>query len=398
MASKERLDALLGQFVKAGIPGCGLSVSYRGRIVYTGYCGLADRENGIPIDEDTVYTVASCTKTLTATAAMKMYEEGKFLLDDPVYEYLPSFRSMSYQTFDPSGETIVKPVTKPITIRHLLSMTSGIPYMGRGSLTAREYLEKIGGMYTLPLRELAQKISEIPLQFDPGTHFHYGFSYDVLAAVMEEIAGKPYAEYLKEAVLEPLGMEHTAFVLTEEMQRHRAITYRMTADGPQRLERKSTPEEQERMKGGYGGGGLSSTLGDLVKLAGLWGNGGVWEGKRLLSRNTLDLMRKNQLSGQAYEDFRLMAEEAYPWYRGYSWGLAGRTCVSPEEAGSNGSVGEFGWCGATGPYILGDPGRQLGVAYTMQTSPVIGGFQDYAHPRIRNAVYALLDEWDEEIG
>ena len=138
-----------------------------------------------------------------------------------------------------------------------------------------------------------------------------------------------------------------------------------------------------------------STLGDLIKFAGMWGSGGVWKGKRLLSRNTIDLMRKNHLSGQPLKDFELMSEQAYPWYRGYSWGLAGRTLVDCQKAGSNGSTGEFGWCGAFGPYILADPEKELGVVYTHQMSPVIGGMQDFCHPRVRNVVYSILDEFED---
>lgn len=273
-------------------------------------------------------------------------------------------------------------------------MTSGIPYMGKGSVTALEYRERLGGMYALPVGELARRISEIPLEFDPGTHWHYGLGYDVLAAVIEEITGKTFGAYLSEAVFEPLGMSHTTFVYREEMEKDLASAYRLvdgthvkvpgtpkvTADGGPRYE--------------SGGGGLMSTLGDLIRFAGMWGQGGIWKGRRILGRNTIDLMRRNHLRGQALEDFRKMAEQSYPWYKGYGWGLAGRTLMDCQEAGSNGSLGEFGWCGAFGPYILADPERGLGVVYVQQMSPVIGGMQDYCHPRVRNVVYSLLDEWE----
>ena len=398
MSSKERLDKLLENFVAAGVPGCGLAVSYKGKIVYTGYRGLANMETQKKIDEDTVYKVFSCSKLITATAVMKLYEEGLLLLDDPLENYLPFFKDIPYQTYDGSGEITCHPTTHPITIKNLLTMTSGIPYMGTGSATACAYREKLGDMlssqmYAMTVMELAKKISEVPLAFDPGSHWHYGLGYDVLGAVIESITKKSFGAYLKEAIFDPLGMTHTSFVCTDDMAKNLANTY-MYADG--KHVNITTPPDLTPTNGAKlesGGGGLLSTLGDLIQFAGMWGQGGIWNGTRILSRNTIDLMRKNHLRGQTMEDFQRMTAQAYPWYKGYGWGLAGRTLIDCQEAGSNGSIGEFGWCGATGPYVLADPEKELAVVYTQQMLPVIGGMQDYCHPRVRNVVYSLLDEW-----
>lgn len=397
MKAKDRLDNLLENFVQAGVPGCGLAVSYKGEIVYTGYRGLANIEEGRRVDENTIYRIASCTKNITATAVMTLYEEGRLLLNDSVSDYLPCFKDIPYQTLDASGEVVVRPTSRPLTIRDLLTMTSGIPYMGKGSLTGGDYAEQIGSMfsmYRLTLQELAQKVSQVPLDFDPGSHWRYGLSYDILAAVAEAVTGMRYSDFLRQRIFKPLGMENTTFYCTNDMFRDLAGVYCLK-DGKQvNIGREPNITESNGNKLESGGGGLLSTLGDLVKFAGMWGQGGVWEGNRILSRNTIDLMRKNHLKGGALEDFRRMSENAYPWYQGYGWGLAGRTLIDCQDAGSNGSLGEFGWCGAYGPYILADPGRQLGVAYTQQMAPVIGGMQDYCHPRVRNVVYSLLDEWD----
>lgn len=395
MIANERLNQLLQNFISAGIPGCGLAVSYKGKIVYTGYCGIAQIDNRKKVDENTVYRIMSCTKNFTATAIMKLYEEGRLLLNDPLENYLPFFKNIPYQTFSPANEKIICKTSRPVTIKDLLLMTSGIPYGGKGSFTANDYLEKIGNIYAPSTMELARMISEIPLQFDPGSHWQYGMGYDVLGAVVEVVTGKRFGEYLKEAIFEPLGMKNTGFICTKEMERNLAWPYNLTQGVPFRDETEPIIRENSELKAELGGAGLYSTLGDLIRFAGMLGQGGSWEGKRILSRNTVDLMRKNHLKGQPMEDFKLMAQEAYPWYEGYGWGLCGRTLIDCQEAGSNGSVGEFGWCGMYGTYIMADPQRELAVAYVQQTFPVIGGKQDYCHPRIRNVVYSLLDEWEE---
>lgn len=395
MASKERLDALLDRLVASGLPGCSLAVSYKGRIIYTGYSGMANLENQVPITQDTVFDIQSCTKCFTAVAVMKLYEEGYLLLNDPVSEYLPFFKDVTYQETDASGEVIRHPISTPLTIKHLMTMTSGIPNGCGGSLTAAEYREKVKTRLHQPVMEMARKISEIPLMFEPGTHWRYGFGFDVLAAVVESIVGTQFSTYLSKAVLEPLGLHNTSFVVTDKMAANLASLYWIEDGKAIDMFRKVTAQENDAMKGGFGGSGLFTILGDLAVFAGMMANGGEWEGKRILGRNTVQLMGKNQLSGQPLDDFRRMAAQAYPWYRGYSWCLMGRTMVDCQAAGSNGSTSEFGWCGGSGPYIMIDPIRQLGVAYMQHTAPVIGGMQGYCHLRIRNAVYAALDEWDE---
>ena len=398
MTINARLDRLLQSFVDAGVPGCALAVSYRGEIVYTGYCGFANVEERRKTDENTLYRIASCTKNITATAVMRLFEDGKLLLNDPVSEYLPSFQNIPYQVLDGSGEIVRKATSRPLTIKDLLTMTAGIPYMGNGTPTSSGYSAAIGSMfsmYALTLQELAEKISQVPLESDPGTRWRYGLSYDVLAAIVEVISGKKYSAYLKEEIFDPLEMRNTSFYFDENQRKNLASVYRLEHGKPVDIQREPNITKANGNKLESGGGGLLSTLGDLVKFAGMWGQGGKWKGRRILSRNTIDLMRMNHLTGEALEDFRRMSKDAYPWYAGYGWGLAGRTLMSLQEAGSNGSLGEFGWCGAYGPYILADPVRELGIAYTQQMAPVIGGMQDYCHPRVRNAVYSMLDDWDE---
>ena len=395
MAGKEqRLENLLDSFVAAGVPGCALAVSYKGKVVYSGYRGFENAEEKRPVDADTVYQLASCTKVICAAAAMKLVEEGKILLNDPVENYLPFFKDLKYQYQDGGGEVVLLPTTKKLTIKHLMTMTSGIPSAGNGSPTAVAYRERIGFGRDLTLMELSKRISEIPLESDPGTHWRYGIGFDVLACIMEVVTGKRLGDYLKEAFFDPLGMTHTTYALTEEMNQHLAGVYSLS--GGKLVKKNTVPAvaKEGAPVREFASGGLLSTISDLVRFAGMMAQGGSWEGKRILSSRSINLMSQNHLQGTALEDFKRMGEHAYPWYKGYGWGLAGRTLIDPQEAGSIGSVGEFGWCGAFGPYFLIDPSTGLGVIYAHQMFPVIGGMQDHCHPRVRNVVYSLLDQWE----
>lgn len=390
----KRLDDLLKIFVDSGIPGCALAVNYRGQRVYEGYCGMARLEDRTKIAKDTIYRIYSNTKNITATAVMQLFERGLLLLNDPVEMYLPCFENMLYQRYDGSGEVTLQPTTRSITIKDLLTMTSGIPYYGIGSVTTTKYLEAFGDGTTLNNMELAKEISAIPLAFDPSSHWQYGLGYDVLGAVIETISGKTLGEYFHDEIFMPLGMKETSFYCTDAQMARLANVYDWT-DGIYKTANCDmfiTQENGHRLESG--GGGLVSVLEDLLCFANMWALGGTVNGIHILGRNTISLMQKNHLRGQALLDFQSMSKYSYPWYQGYGWGLAGRTLVDASEAGSNSSFGEFGWCGMGGTYILADPSRQLAIAYAQQTLPVIGGKQDYSHPRIRNAVYSLLDAWE----
>lgn len=393
--STEKIDALLEQFISVGIPGCALAVSYKGKIIYQGYRGLARIEDGKEVDQNTVYQLFSNSKCVTATAVMKLYEQGKLLLNDPVENYLPFFKDVKVRTIDGSNEISVKRAENPLRVKDLLTMTAGIPFIGQGTMTMADYA-KIEDPYKMTTMELAERIAGIPLDFEPGTHYHYGMTFEILGALVEAVSGKRFGEYLKEEIFEPLEMQATTFVLTRAMEKDLASVYEFEKNGLVKSSFVPVLTEDNGYKGESGGVGLLSTIGDMINFATMWAMGGEYKGHRILSRNTIDLMRENHLEGTAMEDFKAITKKSWPWYEGYGWGLGCRTLMSKTQSGSNGSIGEFGWCGAAGTYILADPGKQLAIAYAHQLMPVAGNKQDYCHPRIRNAVYSMLDEWDNE--
>ena len=390
--AENRLDALLDSFLAEGVPGCALLVTLHGKPVYERCRGYARLEDQATVTKDTVFQLFSNTKNLTTTAVMKLYEQGRILLNDPVSRYLPFFADLHYQCYDGSGETRLKPVSHPVTIRELLTMTSGIPSPGRGSMTQYDYAEKIQNPYAMTTMELAERISSLPLEFDPGTHWHYGWGFEVLGALIEAVSGMSFGAFLKKEICDPLGMSSTTFLHTRDMADRTAATYLIQDRKATKLNISPRMTEDNGNRCESGGGGLVSTLEDMSRFATMWAMGGIYQGTRILSRNTIDLIRENHLTGGPLADFREIARNTWPWYLGYGWGLGVRTLTDRAESGSNGSLGEFGWCGAGGTYLLADPERELGVMYMHQIFPV--STQGYFHPRIRNTVYAMLDEWE----
>ena len=390
------LDELLDNFLSIGVPGCALSISYKGEVVYTGYRGVARIEDGKTVDENTICQIYSNSKNITAVAVMKLFEQGHILLNDSIEMYLPFFKNLKVRTIDGSNEIHIKPLMRPLRIKELLTMTAGIPYIGQGTMAMRSYAE-IENPFKITTMELAEKIATIPLDFEPGKHFHYGMCFEILGALIEAVSGKRLGEYLAEEIFEPLEMSSTTFRLTQSMKKDLASIYELK-DG-KLMKSTAVPKltDENGFKGEAGGEGLLSTIGDMINFATMLAMGGKYRGRQILSRNTIDLMRENHLEGNAMEDFNAIVEQSWPWFEGYGWGLGCRTLINKAKAGSNGSLGEFGWCGAAGTYLLADPEKQLGIAYAHQLMPVVGNLQDYCHPRIRNVVYSMVDEWENKL-
>jgi len=388
-----RLDRLLERCVEEGVPGCALAISYRGEKIYTGYRGVARLEDGKPVDENTVYQIYSNTKNITAAAVMKLFEEGQILLNDPVEKYLPFFKDVKVRLADGANEMYVIPAKNPLRIKELLTMTAGITYAGFGTMAMRD-MAQIRDLYKLSVMDLAKEIAKIPLDFEPGTHFHYGMCFEVLAALIEAVSGKRFSEYLKETFFDPLEMPHTTFTLTKEMEKNLATVYEFDGKGGRVPSRDAVVHnrEDDDSEEELGGEGLLSTLEDMIHFITMFAMGGIYKGRRILSRSTIDLMRMNHLEGTALADLQDITKRSWPWYEGYGWGLGCRTLMSKQQAGSPGNVGEFGWCGAAGTYMMADPEKELAIAYAHQMWPCSNNRQEYCHPRVRNVAYAILDE------
>ena len=381
------IDELLKHITEIGPAGCSLLVSKDGKPVYENQAGFADLAGGKPVDETTLFRMYSNTKVVTVIAAMILLERGKFLLNDPVSDYLPYFKDMSYYKYGANNVAVIVPAQNPITISNLLSMTSGITYAGDQIPTQKNIGDAIDVVSFFPrnmtVQEFAKIISDVPLAFEPGTRFHYGYSHDIVAALIEVVSGKSFAEFLNDEIFEPLEMVDTSFSVSAANRDRLAVLY-------QRHDGELVPntEDDFRLDPGYkfdsGGGGLISTVRDMEKISRC-----LCMSEPVLSAPTIELMRRNQLTTPALMDsLRDTFELGWDFFRGYGYGLGVRVILDPAEAGTICTMGEFGWAGAAGTWALIDRNCGLSVFYAHQLMPE--NMEGYCQPRLRNAIYAAF--------
>ena len=388
MSRFNRLDDLLKSFVDRGPAGCACSVIKDGEIMYEGYFGYADLETQKPITADTIYRIYSMTKVVTCTAALILYERGLYLLNDPLYEYLPEFKNPQVYHRTPTGDIYTAPASRPILVKDLFTMSSGLTYGGNQNETERqtsklmeELRQKQAAGEKYDVRALSKALAEIPLAFEPGSHWKYGLSHDVLGAFIEVVSGKSFGEFLKEEIFEPLGMNDTFFRIPDHKKDRLCSLYNRSDDGTLTKNTSMDANYQPDATFEGGGGGLLSTLGDYSRFAQMLACGGELDGVRILGSKTIDLMRTNHLSPQQLADFN------WPYLAGYGYGLGVRVMIDPVAAGSNGSIGEFGWCGLAGTWVMIDPEERLSAVYMQQMIP---NFEEYHQPRLRAVIYGAL--------
>ena len=333
MGNFHHVDALLQHIANDSVAGCACSVIHRGEKIYEGYFGYADLEEKRPIGSNTIYRLYSMTKVITCTAALMLYERGLYLLNDPLYDYLPEFRNPQVYRKGVEGMLYTSPAAKPILVKDLLKMTSGLTMHGDRTETERQ-VSKLQLQNIPSLRAFVQQLSDIPLAFEPGNRWHYGFSHDVLGALIEVLSGKSYGQFLKEEIFEPLGMNNTFFRIPDEKRNQLSTLYSQSDKG-------LSPNEdnewiyQPDATIEFGGHGLLSTLGDYEKFTQMLARGGELDGARILGNKTIELMATNHL-----DEIQLADMELPGTWPGYGYGLGVRVMIDRAKGGSNSSYGE----------------------------------------------------------
>jgi CubicO group peptidase (beta-lactamase class C family) len=381
------LTSLLQSMIREGPPGCACQVMHNGEVIYEHYAGLADLASGQPVDAGTVYRLYSLSKVVTCVAALTFFEQGAFFMDEPVADYLPEFRHMEVIHENGDGEVQVLPARNPIRIRDLFTMTSGLTYPGDSSLASRQLGTLVFDMKrrlaegrSYDTQSFTKALARMPLALEPGTRWCYGFSTDVLGALIEILSGSSLGQALQARIFDPLGMPDTSFKIKNDQKSRLCTLYDRSTDGRLSV---NTTEDDLIQPGSLlesGGSGLLSTLGDYSRFAHMLALGGELGGTKIIGRKTVDLMTTNQLSPKQLCDFNTTRQ-------GYGYGLGVRTMVDVVAAGSNGSAGEFGWSGLAGCWMMADRSEKLSAVYMQQMMP---NMLDLHAPKLRAILYGVL--------
>ncbi len=350
--------------------------------------GLADIASNRPIKRDTLFRLYSMTKPITAAAVMILLEGGQIDLFDPVCQYIPGFIG---QKVDAYGHLI--PVIRDVTIKDLLSMTSGLVYPNDENLAGQATLElfqeidqKLLGEKPLNTLEIANRLGQCPLSFQPGASWQYGTSADVLGAIIEVVSGQSFGKFLEENIFEPLGMHDTGFWVPQEKRNRLATAYDMTNKNDRfpyegnHLGIINAMDRQPAFESG--GAGLVSTIDDYARFAQMLMNRGSLDNVQILKPKTVDYLTSSTLQAEQQENFDL-------WHTlsGHSYGNLMRVMTDHRQAGLLGSNGEYGWDGWLGAYFCNCPEDHLTILIMMQKKDA--GTTSLTR-KLRNIVHADL--------
>lgn len=381
-----RLDRLLQHYVDQGqIAGAVALVLRDGKPVYERAVGWSDKEAGRKMTTRTLFRIASQTKAITSTAILALVEDGKIGINEPVGNFIPTFKKTTVALKDESGAARIVPAKRAITIADLLTHTAGISY-GRESQIAAMYEAKgLGpaagnGWYTAdkdePVCDTMERLGTLPFVSQPGESFVYGYNTDILGCVVEKASGMPLDEFVRKRITEPLGLKDTRFFVPPAERDRLASVYASGADrkivrAPEGSTGQGSYVDGPR-KNFSGGAGLTSTARDYARFLEMIRNGGALGGARILAPRTVALMTTNQ-SGMLHSSTGL----------GFGFGFQ---TVDRYGASGMAAIGAFGWGGAYGTTYQVDPKSRMVVVLMLQMMPNATDFQ----PKFMTSVYQSL--------
>ncbi|SFE85143.1 serine hydrolase domain-containing protein [Thermoflexibacter ruber] len=380
-AQLQKAEAMLLQKIaNKKIAGAVALIARKGQIVYHKALGMNDIENNKPMKTDNIFRIMSMSKAVTSVAIMMLYEEGKFMLDDPISKFIPEFKNpkILVEVNKKDSSYAAKSASKEITIRHLLTHTAGIPY--ENEVYAKNKIPRFYSTENIKLSEVIPKLAKLPILHEPGEQFTYGLNTDILGYLVEVISGKTLAQFFQERIFEPLGMTDTYFFLPESKYDRLVAVYEEVGE-KEGITRKPTSHWTEYPISGAktyfsGGAGLSSTAMDYAKLCQMLLNGGTFNNKRILGRKTVELMTTNQIGNLEV------------WDRGNKFGLGFEIVSEKGHAKIPSSVGAFEWGGMYYTHYWIDPKEDLVGVVLFQVFPTKGwGIEN----QFKAMIYQALD-------
>lgn len=370
-----RIDRHFQRYVDDGLlPGWHIAVMRHGELVHSSTSGHRDVEAGLPVTHDTVWRIYSMTKPITVAAAMMLWEEGAFELNDPVAKYLPAFGEQRVWRTGSVTAPVTDPVTEKMRIWHLMTHTSGLTYGFMWAHPVDELYRRAGYEWGTPsgddLATTIDRLATLPLLFQPGTEWNYSMATDVLGRLLEVLTGQPLDEVLRTRVFEPLGMSETGFSAPESAHDRLAALYG-PHPGTKKIVRLDSSGEAAKHPPAalLGGGGLVSTAADYLRFAEMLRRGGECDDGRLLSSRTVEYMASNHLPGNADLTAYGRPLFAETTFDGVGFGLGVSVTIDPVTAKVPGSVGDHGWGGAASTNYWVDPAEDLTVLFLTQLLP-----------------------------
>ncbi|CAI8395972.1 MAG: Esterase EstB [Acidimicrobiaceae bacterium] len=375
-----RVVDLCNRYVEESkIPCAQVQVAHDGNVVLRHTTGMADIESAAPLMDDAIFRIYSMTKPITSIALMQLYEQGKFLLEDPVEKFLPSYKNpvvlLGGSLFNPE----LRPAETVMTIRDLLTHTSGLTYgfHFQNNLDQMYRDKKLGGPLTggegradASLEEAIDIMGGLPLLFDPGTAWNYSMSTDVCGRLIEVIGDCKFDDYLEKNIFSPLGMIDTGFLVPQDKIHRFTSTYILNESGALEVTdpAQNSPYQKERLFLS-GGGGLVSTTDDYQRFVDMLSNEGAADGNQIIGRRTLELMTMNHLpQGKLLNEVgrSTFSETALA---GMGFGLGFSVLMDPAANAGLGTIGEFAWGGAASTRFWVDPVEKVSCIFMTQFMP-----------------------------
>ena len=357
-----RIGTTLKADIEAGrIPGAVIAIARHGKLVMLDAYGWRDKAAGVAMTTDTIFNIASMTKPMTTVGALMLYEQGKILIDDPLSKYFPKFADMKVAARDANGQptTDTVPANRQITIQDLLRHTSGIVYGGRGATVVHKMYPGGSGdaSHDYDGAAFLDKLSSLPLLYQPATVWDYGFGLDVTGLLIENLTKQSLGQYLKANLFTPLGMTDTGFSISADKASRYAKP--LPADPDTGKPQARSPELTEPLKFECGGGCAASTASDYLRFATMLMNHGRFGEAHLLGRKTVEYMLSDQLG----PNIKNLIGNADPTRADFGFGLGLAVRTTPGVVRMMGSVGQFTWPGASGTDWWVDPKEDLVVVY-----------------------------------